>query len=189
MKMNTKSLLKMMAAAPLLTLTAIAGCDTADDRDSYAERPTQELSPQDDQSLADTRDTRPMDRTTTTAGDSSYAQPGQTQPRQSSDQSWDTADRQAGITWPASDMEGQTIYNRDGEEIGTIASVVTDDNGESKFAVVDVGDFLGIGGKQVAIDIRHLQLTADGQIQSEVTSDVLESMPEYDSSDYEEDMQ
>jgi hypothetical protein len=184
--MNTKSLLKMMAAAPLLTLTAIAGCDTADDRDSYAERPTQELSPQDDQSLADTRDTRPMDRTT--AGDSSYAQPGQTQPRQSSEQSWDTADRQA-HNMVGVDMEGQTIYNRDGEEIGTIASVVTDDNGESKFAVVDVGDFLGIGGKQVAIDIRHLQLTADGQIQSEVTSDVLESMPEYDSSDYEEDMQ
>lgn len=186
--MNTKSLLKMMAAAPLLTLAAIAGCDTADDRDSYAERPTQELSPQDDQSVADTRESRPMDRTTTTAGDSSYAQPGQTQARQTTDQSWDTADGQMN-SLVGVDMEGQTVHNQDGEEIGTIASVVADDNGESKFVVVDVGDFLGIGGKQVAIDVQHLQLTADGQIQSEVTSDVLESMPEYESSDYEEDSQ
>ncbi len=181
--MHTKSLLKMMAAAPLLTLTAIAGCDTADDRDSYAERPTQELSPQDDQSVADTRDTRPMDRMTT--GDTSYAQPGQTQPRQSTDQSWGTAGG-ALDSMVGAELEGRAIHNRDGEEIGTIASVVADDNGESKFVVVDVGDFLGIGGKQVAIDIQHLQMTADGQIQSEVTSDVLESMPEYDSSDYEQ---
>lgn len=189
--MNTKSLWKMMAAAPLLSLTAIAGCDTADDRDSYAERPTQELS-QDDPSLADTRDTRGMDRTT--AGDTSYAQPGQspietkTQPRRSTEQSWGTSDG-ALNSMAGADMEGRAVHNQDGEEIGTIASVVADDNGESKFVVVDVGDFLGIGGKQVAIDIQHLQMTADGQIQSEVTSDVLESMPEYDSSDYEEDMQ
>ncbi len=181
--MNTKSLWKMMAAAPLLTLTAIAGCDTADDRDSFAEQPAQEMSPQDDQSVADTTESRPMDRTTTTAADSSYAQPGQ-----STEQSWDSADSQvnnmAGV-----DMEGQTVYNQDGEEIGTVASVVADDNGESKFIVVDVGDFLGIGGKQVAIDVQNLQMSADGQIQSEVTSDVLESMPEYEPSDYEEDME
>lgn len=182
--MNTKSLLKVMAAAPLLTLTAMAGCDTADDRDSYAEeRPTQELSQQDNQSVADSRESRPMDRTTTTASDSSYAQPGQ-----STERSWDTAGSQANDMLGAN-MEGQTVYNQDGEEIGTVASVVADDNGESKFVVVDVGDFLGIGGKQVAIDVQNLQMSADGQIQSEVTADVLESMPEYDSSDYEEDTQ
>ena len=186
-----KSLLKMMAAAPLLTLTALAGCDTADDRDSFAERPTQELSPQDDQSVADTREARSMDRTT---GDTSYAQPGQspleteTQARRTTEQSWGTEDGELN-TMAGADMEGRTVHNQDGEEIGTIASVVADDNGESKFVVVDVGDFLGIGGKQVAIEIQNLEMTADGQIQSEVTSDVLESMPEYDSSDYEEDMQ
>ncbi|HEX7718739.1 MAG TPA: PRC-barrel domain-containing protein, partial [Woeseiaceae bacterium] len=102
--------------------------------------------------------------------------------------SWGTDDGELN-TMAGADMEGRTVHNQDGEEIGTIASVVADDNGESKFVVVDVGDFLGIGGKQVAIEIQNLEMTADGQIRSEVTSDALESMPEYDSSDYEEDMQ
>lgn len=186
--MDTKALLKVIAAAPLLALAGLVGCDSADDQDTYSQDTYAQQQPEaaqdrDDPSMADTRESRSMDRSDAT--DPSYAQP-----QSAEDRTWETQDSVAGTQSAAltgEEIVGQPVYSLDGEEIGTVANVVADENGESKFAVVDVGDFLGIGGKQVAIDIRNLEMSADGRIQSDVTSDLLQSMPEYETSEYEED--
>jgi sporulation protein YlmC with PRC-barrel domain len=187
MEMDTKALLKVIAAAPLLVLAGLVGCDSADDQDAYSQDTYAQQQPEaaqdrDDPAMA-TTESRSMDRSAAT--DPSY-----TQPQSAEDRTWETEDSVAGAQTDAlseEELVDQPVYSRDGEEIGTVANVVADENGESKFAVVDVGDFLGIGGKQVAIDVQNLEMTADGRIQSDVTADLLQSMPEYETSEYEED--
>lgn len=59
----------------------------------------------------------------------------------------------------ASNLTGATIYGPDDEKIGTVAHVHGMDT--TMQVIVDVGGFLGIGTKSVALDVNRLNFMRD----------------------------
>jgi hypothetical protein len=85
----------------------------------------------------------------------------------------------------ADDVTGATLYGPNDEEIGDIGNLVLDPNGQLEAAIVEVGGFLGMGERQVAIPIDQLsiQRQSDGdevRVFSELTEQDIEAMPEYE---------
>jgi hypothetical protein len=178
--MNVNAYRMILASTALVAVSAIAGCDAGQDSDPYADN---------DQS-------RSADESTYAADDhSATRQPASMDQSLASDRPGMSGGMRTAATDPATmqdsatsmaeqltetDVVGQPVVSDSGEEIGTVVQVVHDADGGGRVAIVDVGEFLGIGQKQVAIDMRHLRLGADGQIRSDVSADALQSMPEYE---------
>jgi sporulation protein YlmC with PRC-barrel domain len=92
-----------------------------------------------------------------------------------------TARTQSETKIRADDLLDKNIQNAQGESIGDIDSVLINENGEVAAVIVAVGGFLGMGERNVAIDWNVLEIREDGgTIQSSMTRDQLESLPEYD---------
>jgi sporulation protein YlmC with PRC-barrel domain len=60
--------------------------------------------------------------------------------------------------WRFSDLEGKAVYGAEGESIGDINDVLVSQNGSVNAVIIGVGGFLGIGEKDVAVDMSALQL-------------------------------
>ncbi len=78
----------------------------------------------------------------------------------------------------ASKMIGSTVYDRQNRDIGKVSDVILGRDAKVDAVIVDVGSFLGMGGKDVAVrpnDIKtdHNRLTLD------VTKEQLQQMPKY----------
>jgi hypothetical protein len=80
-----------------------------------------------------------------------------------------------------STLEGATIYGIDDEQVGTIDHI--DGSGMDGTAVVDVGGFLGIGAKPVALPLRELEFMRDedGDVHATTswTKEELKELPEH----------
>ena len=66
----------------------------------------------------------------------------------------------------ASKMMGSAVYDRQNQDIGKVSDIILNKDGKVDAVVVDVGSFLGMGGKYVAVplsDIKsdHNRLTLD----------------------------
>ena len=83
----------------------------------------------------------------------------------------------------ADDFTGKRVYGVDGEDIGEISDLVMSSEGQVEQAVLDVGGFLGIGERKIAVPLDELQLTrnADGDLRVyiQATQAQLEAQPEY----------
>lgn len=80
---------------------------------------------------------------------------------------------------------GSTVVNRQGEDVGSIEDIVMDSD-QSRFAIVSVGGFLGIGDRNVAIPMDQLQLGEDeSYLMSAQTEEELEDLPEYQEGQYQ----
>lgn len=88
----------------------------------------------------------------------------------------------------AEDFVGTTVYGADDEHIGEIGDVILNSEGEVDAALVDVGGFLGIGEKEVAIGMDNLSFMADQDenlhLYTEFTEQELDEQPEYDEENY-----
>lgn len=97
------------------------------------------------------------------------------------DMEMDTAP--AGESVMADDIIGADLLGFDGEVIATVDDVVLDASGEIESILVDVGGFLGLGATTVAIPFADLDVATDEDgetvLRSQLTSDDLEAMPEY----------
>lgn len=60
--------------------------------------------------------------------------------------------------WRVSDFEGKAVYGADGESIGEINDVLVSQNGSVNAVIIGVGGFLGVGEKDVAVDMSALEL-------------------------------
>ncbi|WP_313602724.1 PRC-barrel domain-containing protein [Rhizobium sp.] len=60
--------------------------------------------------------------------------------------------------WRVSDLDGKDVYGAENESIGKINDVLVSQNGSVNAVIVGVGGFLGMGEKNVAVDISALQL-------------------------------
>lgn len=60
--------------------------------------------------------------------------------------------------WRVSDLEGKSVYGTDGESIGDISDVLVSQDGSVNAVIIGVGGFLGIGEKDVAVNMSALQL-------------------------------
>jgi hypothetical protein len=60
--------------------------------------------------------------------------------------------------WRVSDFQGKAVYGTDGESIGEINDVLVSQDGSVNAVIIGVGGFLGIGEKDVAVDMTALEL-------------------------------
>lgn len=93
-----------------------------------------------------------------------------------------TADEVAALT--AEDLEGSYVYGANDETVGEIGALVMGDNGEVGQVVINVGGFLGIGEKPVAVTWDELQImkNAEGddfRIYIDSSEEALKAQPEY----------
>ncbi|WP_322895858.1 MULTISPECIES: PRC-barrel domain-containing protein [unclassified Yoonia] len=87
----------------------------------------------------------------------------------------------------ASDLQGINLTDMAGERIGTISEIVLTDDGQVGDVIIDVGGFLGIGAKSVAIAFEDIELTREEGAMSDtlqattmITADQFETMEEWD---------
>ena len=89
----------------------------------------------------------------------------------------------------ADELRGIPVYGLNDEQIGTISDVVLTPQGNSDALIVDVGGFLGLGAKPVAVAFENLTFSSDTNGQRylflNTSREQLETQPEYDPQTYE----
>ena len=84
-------------------------------------------------------------------------------------------------------MEGRTVLNSAGEEIGDVDEVVIENATGDMFVVVSVGGFLGIGDKDVVFPMGDASMVGDDVVlKTNQSKEMLEAQDEYDESRYSE---
>jgi sporulation protein YlmC with PRC-barrel domain len=84
---------------------------------------------------------------------------------------------------PASTYFDRDVHNRAGEKIGTISDLIVTSDGMIAAALVNVGGFLGIGEKEVAVPFASIELVRDGnnwRFIMDATKDALRDAPSYE---------
>jgi sporulation protein YlmC with PRC-barrel domain len=77
----------------------------------------------------------------------------------------------------ASQMIGSTVYDVQNQNIGSVKDIVLDRDGKVSAVVVDVGAFLGVGGKNVAVALNDLKTTNDRLTLSQTKSQLQSAQP------------
>ena len=77
---------------------------------------------------------------------------------------------------------GARVYGPDDTDVGEVSEVKLDGQGAASQVILDVGGFLGLGEKPVALDLSSLdvmQATSDGSVRlyTKLTQDELKSLP------------
>jgi sporulation protein YlmC with PRC-barrel domain len=83
----------------------------------------------------------------------------------------------------ASTMMGKEIYGADNESIGEVSDLVMQEDGKTRAALIDVGGFLGVGEKEVAIPFDQIQVTKEGdepRLTVAMTKEQLEQAPAFE---------
>ena len=95
----------------------------------------------------------------------------------------------AGLT--TDEMLGIGVYGIDDQQIGSIGEVLTNADGSIDAIIVDVGGFLGIGAKPVAVAYENLAFSSDTNdnryLFINTTREQLENQPAYDAATYAQD--
>lgn len=88
------------------------------------------------------------------------------------------------------DIVGTTVYGANDENVGEIGDVILSEDGKVDAILVDVGGFLGMGEKEVAIGMDNLNFMSDADgnmyLYTGLTKEQLEQQPAYDESTYAE---
>lgn len=80
-------------------------------------------------------------------------------------------------------LEGQNVFDANGQPVGTVEAVVTADDG-SRQAILAVGGFLGLGAKKISVSVDELQPNADGSGYTiAMTAEEVEAAPAYEGAD------
>lgn len=78
----------------------------------------------------------------------------------------------------AAEVTGKNVLSVDGEVVGEVSDVrYSEEHGEDA-AHVQLGGFLGIGEREVELPLSELSLTAEGDLQTTMTADEFEALPE-----------
>lgn len=85
----------------------------------------------------------------------------------------------------AEDLTGARVYGVNDEDVGEISELILTDNGKVEKAVIDVGGFLGIGEKPVAVKMDELTIIRndagdDLRVYIDSTEESLEGRAEYE---------
>jgi sporulation protein YlmC with PRC-barrel domain len=88
----------------------------------------------------------------------------------------------------AKDLMNATVYSQNNENVGNVGDVVLGQDGKIDALVLDVGGFLGLGTKPVAIGFESLDIRKDANgnlfVFTHFTKDELQSAPTYDKDQY-----
>lgn len=84
----------------------------------------------------------------------------------------------------ADKLIGTTVYNSDGQKVGSVNDIVFDKDGKIVGVVLKVGGLLGIGGKSVGIKWQEVQVAPqEGTLQVNYTADQLKVAPDFKTKD------
>jgi sporulation protein YlmC with PRC-barrel domain len=78
----------------------------------------------------------------------------------------------------ASKMLGSTVYDVQNRSIGKVQDLVLDKSGRVDDVVIDVGSFLGMGGKDVAVQVSDIK-TDNNRLTLDRTKEQLQQMASY----------
>ena len=86
--------------------------------------------------------------------------------------------------WLASKLKGMTVVGSDDQKIGSVADILLDKSGQVRALIVGVGGVLGLGAKQVAVELSafHEMPAANGgsdQLKMSTTKDQLADASEF----------
>lgn len=88
----------------------------------------------------------------------------------------------------AEELMGTRVYGPDREDVGEISDVLMTQDGQVTAYIVDVGGFLGLGEKPVALAASELKIYTDAngglRVRSDFTKATLESGPTYSEEEY-----
>ncbi|WP_321500038.1 PRC-barrel domain-containing protein [Breoghania sp.] len=88
----------------------------------------------------------------------------------------------------ADEMIGTVVYGADGNDLGDVSDVIVSPEGELVAYIIDVGGFLGLGEKPVALDASNVEVTKDAEgelsIHIGVTEKELKAYPTYSEEAY-----
>ena len=79
----------------------------------------------------------------------------------------------------ASKMIGSTVYDMQNRNIGSVKDLILDRDGKVADAIVDVGSFLGMGGKYVAINLSDIK-TDNNRLTLDRSKEQLQQMAKYE---------
>lgn len=79
------------------------------------------------------------------------------------------------------DMMGMPVYNQSDEQIGSVADVVLNQNGDVDQVVIEHGGVMGIGSEQTAVSYNALDMRTGNQsgLETEMTQDQMASVPAF----------
>ena len=80
-------------------------------------------------------------------------------------------------------MDGATVYDTQNQKVGDVKDIILDKDGKVAAVILDVGAFLGVGGKYVAVGMNDLKITQDNnkpRFAVDMTKDQLKSAQAYD---------
>ena len=85
----------------------------------------------------------------------------------------------------ADDVQGAPVYDAENKQIGEVSELVLSADGKLTEAVIDVGGFLGIGAKPVALPIGSVDVVranegAETRIYVAMTKEELEALPKFE---------
>lgn len=181
------------AAAPAEEDAAAAPADEAPATDSMAAAPADDTAPADDGGMA----AAPEADTDAGAGDDMAQAPAggpavgvETDDTQTSAIDRSTLNDVQTDTLSADDFIGTTVYGANDENVGSISDVVLSQDGNVEAVIMDVGGFLGVGSKSVAVGMDNLSFMSDGEgnhyLYTPFTQEQLEAQPEYDDTTFAE---
>lgn len=91
-------------------------------------------------------------------------------------------------TMGTDELIGANVYSYDNDNVGEIGEIVLTKDGKTDAVVIDVGGFLGLGEKPVAVAFEDLEFRADEggtlYVYTQFTEDQLESAAEYNEDEY-----
>jgi sporulation protein YlmC with PRC-barrel domain len=84
-------------------------------------------------------------------------------------------------------MDGATVHDAQGKNIGDVKDIILDRAGKVAAVVLDVGSFLGMGGKYVAVSMNDLKVDFDNnnkpKFSIDMTKDQLKAAQAFDLSE------
>ena len=84
----------------------------------------------------------------------------------------------------ATQMDGATVYDAHGKNIGDVKDVILEKSGKVVAVVLDVGSFLGMGGKFVALSMNDIKVDFDNnnkpKFSVDMTKDQLKAAQAFD---------
>ncbi|WP_346798644.1 DUF6470 family protein [Halomonas sp. Bachu 37] len=103
-------------------------------------------------------------------------------------QSQSTQGGQDLMAMTASDFEGATVHNEDGQEIGEVQHIALDTRDNSLYAIVSVGGFWGIGSSDIALPMDEMERQGDRLVMQTTRDEdeIEDSANEYDEANYRE---
>lgn len=83
------------------------------------------------------------------------------------------------LGYRASHLIKAPVYNLDGKRIGKVIDIIVTQEAAVSYFILDVGGFLGIGSKQIAVPARAFKIVDKKVVLPGVTADDLKKLPAF----------